>query len=747
LTPPVALGLLALTLVAVALGTGTVLARALGLRRWARRTPEAAAVAGVLGAMAWTIGFVVLSGRARLPARAALLVLLGTLVLLCGVAWARRRPGRARPRQGRAAWLALGAACLLATALALLPVWVAEGFPAGNDTYTYCALAEWLQVRGFGEPAPRRLDSPVDALVAEQQDRGFPLGGTAPLALVRAAGGSSTSLAPYPAVSALGLVLSVGALWAASRLVARAPTPVAAAVSLAFAVAPHVGYWAHHNGFLSQTLAVPALLAGLVALAAGRGLGERSGLVLWAMAVAYMCLAYLPFVPLLLAATASHAAFDVAAGPRPWPSTARRLALAGLVAALLVGFDVPSVVRGLALLLGIQGAGTHVPAPPLALGALALGLGPDEAVAVPRAVPAGAAPLAIAAAGLAALGLVGGRDRRRLGLLAVLAVMALLVAWNAFVARDPWTTARGQTWSLFKAAQWAFPLLLLVQAAGLARLRRRAAGVEAVFVAGAFALAPAHLPAAVERGRGLAGIVDGERPLRSLETVARGFHGLPAGPIVLLGQPGAVSPFRGGYVALLAWPRGILGDWSASASIPLDAEAARVAQEGLVARLGEAGAVALLADAPPFDTGDREDLGGGHARLAALDRPRLVQLVDRAPRWLRAVDSRRPASLGGQRVKLVVFAPREGTVQVGLGVELPPPPATVRVVAQAIRGHAAGAAFRAAVRDQPAWTVELSPPGPTPVRLDVPPGLSALLLEAEGRPRRLAAVRLGWAEP
>jgi hypothetical protein len=738
LSPPFAQTVVLAALLAIVTTTGALLARAAGLRRWSRRTPDTIAVCGGLGAMAWIIGFSVLSGPGRLPAKKALAVLVVAIVALAGaVTWKReQRQAPLYRREPRAAFTLAGAGALAAV-LSLLPVWTSQGFQAGNDTYTYCALAEWLQYHGFGEAASHAPDRPVDSIAALQQDRGFPLGGSYPLALARAAGLGSTALGLYPAVSALGLVLTVGALWAATRQVLRTPPSVTAAAVFFFAAAPHAGYWAHHNGFLSQTYATPGLLLGLTALSAGRGLRDRSGLVLWAVAFAFLCFVYVPFLPLLAMATLAHAATGVTAG-HGWRRVSTRLGLATLLALVLICFDVVSPVRGLLVLSGVP-AGAHVSLTPSAMAAMALGTGPGAADGVPRRLDATAGWLTGPAAVLVALGCAARtRDPRFRGVLAALSVLGALALWNSLVARDPWTDALGHTWNLFKIAQWAFPLLLLAEAGGLAWAAQRAPRVELVFLAGGLALAPAHLPWAADLGRGLAGLIDVEHPLGALDKIVRRFETLPPGRVLLLGQPEAASPFRGAYASLLAWPRRVVGDWGHSASVPLDPS--RALWQQLLAHIDAPGVVPLLVDAPPFDRTDREELGGGFARLTSVRRPRLLQIVAPRSRFFRVGPPGPVVAPAGQRTKLLVLTPPGEPADVVIRVERRSGVGSVPILCQVVPDVPGRATYRQVRRATAPKALDVGPSGCVVVPVPSLRRLTTIVLEPEAAPVRLVSV-------
>lgn len=731
-----------LALLSAALVTGRLLVCALRIRRLRRLGPESAAATTVLGAAALTLGFGLASGLGRLPARPALVLVAVAFLPAWLLSLRRGRAWSPRPRASVPGWLTLAGSAALVSYLALLPVRRAEGFLAGNDTFEYCALSDWLQDHGMSQPAHPEPDRPIAAVAALRQQSSVLLGATYPLALARAGGPAATSLAVYPAVSAFGLVLGLLALLCASRVLVHASWVATAAAAFGFAFAPHAGYWAHHNGFLSQTHAVPLLLLGLVALGGGRGLRDRSGLVLVSFSAGSLLIVYLPFVPLLGAAALAHAAaVAVHADRRTRMRVLGRLGMASALALLLAGFDAVSAVRGLHRLLASE-PGAHVPLSPLGLAAVALGPGPGATAYVPRALPPGAAALTAGAALLTGIGFATWRSRPMGGLLAALVPLALLVVWNAFV-RDPWSGERGQTWSLFKTVQWAFPLLLLVQLAGLAWLARRARGIEALFVAGALALAPGHWPFSEVAGRGLAGLVDDDRPLRALPGIVDRLHELPPGHILWLGQAAAVSPFRAGYAALLAWPRPTVADWEGSASVHVEPEGP-LSYWSLVDRIGDPDVVPVLVDAPPFDTDGRRDLGGGYAHLLAVDRPRLVQAVAPARRHGRPISVGPPFLVvgGPGRTKLLVLAPRDGPVEMDLDIESRPGSHAARVFYQVVAGSLTGAGFHARVRETTRRPLDLVGGSPARLRIEARRGLFTVALTREGQPLRLAGVVL-----
>jgi hypothetical protein len=289
-------------------------------------------------------------------------------------------------------------------------------------------------------------------------------------------------------------------------------------------------------------------------------------------------------------------------------------------------------------------------------------------------------------------------------------VLAALVVRYGFLAQDPWTGDRGHSWLTFKAVQWAFPILLLLQASALRRLRRHRRGIMTLFLIAAVSLAPAHLPWSEELGRRLNGIVDGDRPLEKLGQLIQQFRGLPRGRLVLLGLPERVSLFRADYAALFSWPRPIF-TVSQTDRDPLETP-------------GAGPVVPLLADAPPFDREGRKSLGGGFALLTTIDRPRLVQIVARQPAVGWPDDGATVFALARSRTKLVILSPRNGPVEILLDLEPPAGAETGLVRCRIVQGVAGGTEFRRALRRLSSRTLHVVRGSKTLVRFEARRGLS-----------------------
>jgi hypothetical protein len=523
--------------------SGRLLVGALRLR-WLRLfEPTRAAASAILGTVACVVAFDRLSSVGMHAPRIVILLALGHAGLLAAVV-ARGELRALRPAGRALGWIGFMAALSLVSVLALLPLLRTNGYDILNDTYTYSAFSEWLQGHAFGIPELNHAAAPIPAIPVQWQQWGFPLGASYVLALVEACTGI-LSLVLYPVVSAWGMLLALGGIWLVTRWVLRLSPAWAVAGACAFALLPHPGYWAHHHGFLSQTYAVPALLLVIAAMArAERGRrGCLSAVVLLAVPAAYLSAVYIPFLPLMGAATLASVAASLPRA-RAGPSLARWLSLhasTGAIFFLLAGLDLGPVLRGLPILATVS-VGRPIPLSPFEFLSFALGTGllaTDFRLLAPSPpfhLVATAAALMLATMGLAQVA----RRPRKAPFLAVLAILGALVGYYAFIARDPWSGHTGHTWSVFKAVQWVFPLTLLLQVAGAARLARWPGGRAAVAALAAAMLwsSATHWAWGEELGRRMRTVIMEEQPLRELPRVKRRLESLPPGTLLLLGLAG-----------------------------------------------------------------------------------------------------------------------------------------------------------------------------------------------------------------
>ena len=715
-----ALSLLLLVALASAL-SGRLIVAALRLPRLRRCSPMGVAASTVLASLVSLLATARLSEWGVSAPRALVVLLVGHGVLL-GLVLRRRAHACFRPVGPAAGWAALVALVLLTALVALLPLPLTGGAGLGYDTFIYCFAGEWLRDHPLSEPAEPGPLAPV-ATVVDAWQHHRTLGASHALALLAAVGDRPT-LVVYPVASGWALVLAAITVVLAARWALRLSPVWAWSAGFAFALLPGPVTWAHHNGFLAQGLGVPGLVLGLAAMGQRSRPRDRGGAVLVGLAAAYLLTVYVPFLPLLGAA----AAVWLLGRLRRWGGTAAvcPAVIAAVVFLGAAGLDLRPLSRGLPSLVT-----ANVGAPVewsvaewlgFATGTRAY-LGGRGFVELSPSVSLAAGA---AAAFLAAVGSIAVASRRSArGLLAVLVVLAGLVVWYA--GSDPWTGRNASTWSVFKAVKWSYPLLLLLQVAGAARVcRRLGRGGAACLLAVVLLLASVQIPWARGVGLTMREAVPTATPLGDAARIRERFRALPAAPVVLLGRPASLSPWLAVYTALFAYPRPVALDWDGSAGLFVSLDAANAAYRAHLARLADPGLIFVGLGVRGRSDARVESLGGPYARLLEPDRPQLAQTVEPGP--------------AHERTKLVVIAAKAQRARIVLELLSPAAPeAEIRVIPTDV----GGAAFRSAVRDAPVRVVTTR--GGQPVELDVElsPGQTTLVVSPRGAPGADGTVRVG----
>jgi hypothetical protein len=691
--------------------------------------------------------------------------LVAALLLVPVAACARRkRLDVLRPRGAATEWATLLVPLAAAVALGLLPVVRAGGFCFANDTYTYSAFAEWLQLHAYSEEARWEALSPVTGIPALWQSQGYDLGIAHWLALWQAAFRPATVLTVYPAVAAIGLALLTSAVWLAARQLLRLGRAGAGATALVFAIVPHALYWGHHNGFLQQAYALPLVLLGLVLLARAAPPSRwRAGTAaLLALPFAFLLSVYLPLLP-LLGFAAVVAAIPVVRRARRQKRLRPLAAFVAVAGALVALYSTRDLLSALSPLHGFATsvAGGHIPWGPseflqFALGTRVLGPGWDSVEVDPWSrLNRWLTPLYLV---LVAAGLwLAARRPRTRPLAAAATVLALGMAYYALFVRDPWSGRLGHTWNVFKLAQWGWPFALLLAAGGLQRLAPRRPGTRLALLGLVLALPASqggvHWPWSDRLGQAMRDVLPGTT-LAEVPALKRRIQELPPGTLLVVGRPVNVHRWLATAVSLLAYPRAVVGDWADSGSLSNHPHG-----EALYARTLERWdgphVVPIVSGWAPFQKAGFEDLGGGFARLQKEPGPRLLHVAN--PAGLdRGTGSGPPTfAMGRGRTKLVVFAPEAGRVKLGLALRAYAGRPGSRLLAFHAGGDYHHRAVRLASEGPPAATLPLS--GATDLRLglDLARGLNTVILVVdEGRGERdarqpvtVTAVRLVGSGP
>jgi len=665
--------------------------------------------------------------------------------LLLPLAWLclrRRRADVLRPRGRPTEWAALVAPLVATGLLGLLPVLRADGFLFGNDTYTYCAFSEWLQGHGFSEPARSEAQSPVTGIPHIWQSQHYDLGIAHWLGLVQAAVRPASSLLVYPSVSAFGLVLLAAALWLAARQLLRLPTAWAFGLAVVFALVPHALYWGHHNGFLQQGYALPLVVFGLVLLArVGARRRQVGDAALLALPFAFLASVYLPLLPLLgFAAACALVPLLLRARAR---GTLRPLMLfVAAAAAFTMLYAARDVLSALSPLHGFATsvAGGHIPWSAADFVRFALG----TRVLAPGWVNVEVAPWSALNRALVPLyaGLVlagswhAARRPRTRPLLAAAALISLGALYYAVLVADPWSGQRGHTWNLFKLAQWGWPFVLLLAVLAVRRLAPARRGPRLAALALAVVLPAsqlgAHWPWSLRLAEAMREIVPGTT-LAGLGALRQQLGAQPPGTLLVVGRPVNANRWLATAIALLAYPRAVVADWSDSASIS-NQEGGEPLYALLLERWNDPHTVPMLAGYVPFEPDRVRELGGGMALLPRETGPLAVHVVN--PAGLeRAADGGRPSfTLGKGRTKIVVFSPREQPATLRLGLEPYRGRPGKRLVAFLTGEDYSHRSVRLASEGEPVATLALAGETALRIPLSLPRGLSTVVLVVdEGR--------------
>lgn len=427
---------------------------------------------------------------AGLPARPATI---GVVTLAAIIFAAALRNGHFRrlvERPGAARLLLVPIS--LAVAVLFLPIILNDAYPVFSDSWAYASVAEYLQTHGFGDSVVVDARHPVSDIARHFQDLNQRMGPIFFLAMIESLLPGSAALLILPAVNAWGLTLNVLGIYLLCRWALGADRVLAAGGALLAASAANPLQFSAGQGFFCQTYGTASLAFALAVLARLAAPCRRTppGALLLAIAAVFVLSAYSELSPILFVAGlgfCARALFGRRA--RVGIGLFSLVGLTFLATALIGNIEIVRAVRSILLLVGLNTVGTHIPWS----GAhyLAFALGVDHFRVQSPYFPWGLVPAGIA--------FVVGMNRAMLGrrtiplAFAVLTFVGLAIHLRWWVL-DPWTGAVGQTWSLFKLCQWSFPVLAVLQVAGLQILVRRSGWRHGIVFAACLVLGAISVP-------------------------------------------------------------------------------------------------------------------------------------------------------------------------------------------------------------------------------------------------------------
>jgi hypothetical protein len=649
------MSLFLLSLIIVALLTGflTLLGRLLCAAcgaRWLRApTFENYLFAASLGTAAWLLAFGLLSHLGFAAPAVSQSLLIGTVVFLAPVAW-RHRDWLLLRRPGWAA-LGAGAVTLVTLNLTLLPAFLGDSFPPFGDQFTYVSISSWLQQHGFGETCVDDPAHPCLRQVVMYQEDGFRMGAIFLLASVEGLTGARwNALDVFPAVLTWGMLLCHGGIYLLCRWCLRVSPAFTLQAMVLAALTFNPLYFSSYSGLLPQLYGLATLAYGTALLTrlAPRGRWNIGSAALVGLTGSAMISSYSEFAPFLAVLAA---AFTIR---HYWRSrqlgVQRRFLRFTLVmlAALLMTGNVEYARMLVALPTQLKAVvGYHQPWSLDAFWAFASGVKPMWQE-LPRELETAATCVVSI---LIALGLVRlCRRRHAEPLLATVGLCGALALYFAAIAQDPWTGERGHTWSLYKLAQWTFPALAALEAAGLQRLLRGrprwGAGVGLALGLGAAGMfLPIHGRIGTNHANALRHLADSPHPFHAWKQTGPRLDELGFRRVYLL-HDSSKSWFPGIFAAYLLSPRPFASPETITSGRYDRAPISEVSADTALVVWKQ------LPFSPPH-----EALPGGFSLLNRED-PVVLQVTNHS--GMAGPANRQRVWVGKQPLELVMWAPRPG---------------------------------------------------------------------------------------
>ncbi len=449
--------------------TGWTIGELVRIRGLRGRRVEAWIGRAFLGTGCWILVFGLVSHlgasvrESRIPLALAMFAAVGCALLLFRPRWRIRR-------SLSAAVLVFAIACLLSLLLANWPLIHCAAVWPFNDTLAYCSISHWLQDHGLGNTTAIDPDLPATRFVNEFQVQHWRMGSTFLLALAQGYTGLDPLLA-FPIVTGWGMLLNLGGIFLMGRWGLRLNRWTAAGASLCAATALNPLYTSIHQGFQPQLFGTAYLLAALSVLCRARhpAFWSRGNALFLAAITATFVSVYSELAPILAVVALAYCCqiFARRSDRGRWPPFAGWTVL---FLALLGNVEWYRAVCALHTAVGVV-VGYSISWSDFEYVGFALG----QLHFHHREPHLQSRLIVIVLAGL--LSMLGAARvfRERRFVLPTLAVLVFIgmAMWFRFGAADPRMGEVGHRWSLFKVAKWTFPLLLVLQFAGLAILLQR----------------------------------------------------------------------------------------------------------------------------------------------------------------------------------------------------------------------------------------------------------------------------------
>lgn len=358
--------------------------------------------------------------------------------------------------------------CIFAGALALLPTLIYQaGFPYG-DEYTYISIADYLLDHSYRMPVEMDQYSPWLTQIYLYQTAGFRMGAQFLLSLWTAIFQQSYSIFLYGPVSGLSLCLYGAAVWQFTEQIGEMSRDkvcygvIFSVFNIPFAV------WSAIFGFLPQLTGLAYMVASLgqiIRLLRGRQPFKAVDCAEGVLYIAAMALSYSEIVPFFVLFVVALYFWENRT-QKGWKKTFALLSLTAFISLAVLGKYAVDMIKALTLQFGaVVGAAQTLNW--FSYIACWLSSAPVQYSfsmgGYPPVVHLFFVCLTCVLFSLLVFGVIRNRDHQKMQHLktgAVLCIpLAALLVYFAIIATNPFGTGYGNTWSLYKLAQYVFPLI------------------------------------------------------------------------------------------------------------------------------------------------------------------------------------------------------------------------------------------------------------------------------------------------
>jgi hypothetical protein len=678
---------------------------------------EAWIVSAFLGTGLWILGFGWCSYLGFNAREARWPLFVGAAFLPLAARW-RGTSLFPLPKLGFAHRLVL-IAILLAIALTLLPLLAGRCINPFNDTVCYVSLSRWLQDHPFSLQTAPDPEQPLTSLVYFYQFAHLRMGSTFLLALLQAWLPRLDPLYLYEAEMAWGMALNVGGIYLLARWAFHLPRLVSAAAALYAALSCNLLLVSIRHGFQPQTFGT-AYLSLMLALLSRYRVGaywNRGNAMVVGILVAAFLSIYSELFPLLALVGAGYLGLTLWRAYRRSQVKPFVLFTGQTLLAMGIAGNIEWIRAYHGVLFQLTACvGWHSPWTIPVYWSVALGVkAPLEEfdlhlgrLGVPAVIAA------TAAFGLGMLRSI--RDRRTYIAGMALVLFVLLAVYFHGWAVDPFTHEIGHTWSLYKLCKWSFPLLLVVQFAGLDWIRKQVPKlgwtVLLPAVLGFIISLPREWNNARDDNATMMHYAQSPDPVKAWKRLNRRLDELGARNVFFI-RSSQLSPHYNHFSAYFLYPRPMLNGWKDTWLEGSPATAPPLTYD--------AGTQVVMWGDPPFEA-PLERLPGGLTRLDTA-RPYIVDVEN--PTWgvERYPDGEGRTWIGPKPAIFHVWSPRAGTVL--LTANLTSGPANPETLVRHLSVRTA---------DRPGSDMTFSGSGQVRIPIEIHAGASTIVIECSDTP-------------